>query len=182
MSRLVRLLHSSDFAAKKHKGQKRKGANGGPYINHPLEVARLLAEVGTVTDYDVLIAAVLHDTIEDTDTTEDDITSRFGKRVCRIVLEVTDDKTLPKVERKRLQIEHAPHLSHEAKQIKIADKISNIEDIHDNPPENWSVSRRLLYIRWAGEVVDGLRGANRSLEDLFDRRVRRALKSLESEE
>jgi guanosine-3',5'-bis(diphosphate) 3'-pyrophosphohydrolase len=107
-----------------------------------------LANVGKVEDFDVLIAAILHDTIEDTETTEEEITELFGETVCGYVLEVTDDKSLPKDERKQLQIEHAPHLSTGAKLIKLGDKISNITDVMNNPPAGWSIERRLEYINW----------------------------------
>jgi len=169
MNKLADLLKAASFSAKKHTGQKRKGANGEPYINHPIEVAERLAVIGKIEDYNILIAAILHDTLEDTETTEEEITDLFGSEVCGIVKEVTDDKTLPKEERKRLQIEHAPHLSPSAKQIKLADKISNIEDIIENPPENWSVERRLRYVEWGELVIEGVRGTNRELESLFDK-------------
>ena len=165
---LAEFVQAASFAAKKHSFQKRKGADGEPYINHPLEVANLLASVGRVDDCDVIIAAVLHDTIEDTKTTKEDITEKFGEKVCGYVLELTDDKTLPKATRKQLQIEHAPHLSTGAKQIKLADKISNIRDVSENPPDGWSDQRRLEYVEWGENVVAGLRGANADLEKLFD--------------
>ena len=168
MNSLTQILKATDFAAKKHKRQKRKGANGEPYINHPIEVARLLIEDGKIDDCEVLVAAILHDTIEDTETSEAEITELFGERVCGFVREVTDDKTLSKAERKELQIAHAPHLSDGAKQIKIADKISNIEDIAEDPPESWSVERRLEYIDWSENVIAGLRGINQGLEELFN--------------
>lgn len=174
MSDLSKLLAAASFAAKKHTSQKRKGADGEPYINHPLEVANLLANVGKVEDYNILIAAVLHDTIEDTGATEAELTGLFGAEACRYVLEVTDDKRLPKAERKQLQIEHAPHLSAGAKQIKLADKISNIRDVTDNPPEDWSRERRLEYVSWGEKVVAGLRGVNSNLEKCFDETVSRA--------
>src|ERR1044071_10441566 len=134
MNDLSKLLQAASFAAKKHRYQKRKGDDAEPYVNHPLEVANLLANVGKVEDYDILIAAVLHDTVEDTATTREELTELFGEKVCRYVLEVTDDRTLPKPARKQLQIEHAPHLSVGAKTIKLGDKISNITDILNNPP------------------------------------------------
>jgi guanosine-3',5'-bis(diphosphate) 3'-pyrophosphohydrolase len=168
MNNLEKLLKAAAFAAQKHKEQKRKGVNGEPYINHPLEVAHLLASVGQIEDPDILIAAILHDTVEDTDTTKEDITEMFGKNVAEMVMEVTDDKSLPKAERKLLQIEHAPHLSSGAKQIKLADKTSNIEDITNNPPHDWSIQRRLEYIDWGQQVVAGLRGINMGLEKKFD--------------
>ncbi|MGI8494154.1 MAG: HD domain-containing protein, partial [Pyrinomonadaceae bacterium] len=136
MNNLKTLLQAASFAAKKHKNQKRKGADREPYINHPLEAANLLANVGNVEDYDVLIAALLHDTIEDTGTSEAEVTELFGEKVCGYVLEVTDDKSLPKQVRKEKQIEHAPHLSDGAKQIKLCDKISNIRDVTNNPPHD----------------------------------------------
>lgn len=171
---LAKFIQAASFAAKKHSHQKRKGADGEPYINHPLDVANLLANVGQVEDYDILTAAVLHDTIEDTKTTKDEIAEKFGKKVCGYVLELTDDKSLPKAERKQLQIEHAPHLTDGAKQIKIADKISNIRDVSENPPDGWSDERRLEYIKWGEKVVAGLRGANTRLEKHFDELVEKA--------
>ena len=168
MNNLKNLLRAASFAANKHTGQTRKGDDAQPYINHPLEVANLLANIGKVEDFDVLIAAVLHDTIEDTETTEEEITELFGAAVCGYVLEVTDDKSLPKAKRKQLQVEHALHLSTGAKQIKLADKISNITDVMNNPPAGWSKERRLEYINWGKNVVDGLRGANEDLEKHFD--------------
>lgn len=173
-----RLLLAAKFAARMHHGQFRKGADAEPYIVHPLEVARLLSTIGGVLDPDVLIAAILHDTIEDTDTTESDISEMFGSRVCSIVVEVTDDKSLPKAERKKLQEEHAPHLSHEAKQLKMCDKISNISDILDNPPKDWPLERMIEYVDWGERVFAGLRGANEDLERHFDELVERARREL----
>jgi guanosine-3',5'-bis(diphosphate) 3'-pyrophosphohydrolase len=179
MNNTATLLQAASFAAKKHSSQKRKGAAGEPYINHPLEVANLLATVGGIEDYDILIAAILHDTIEDTETSEKEITELFGEAVCRMVLEVTDDKSLPKLERKQLQIEHAPHLSAGAKQIKLCDKISNIRDVAENPPHDWSDERRLEYVVWGENVVAGLRGVNEKLENCFDETVRQARRKFE---
>lgn len=161
-------MQAASFAARKHTGQTRKGDDAAPYINHPLEVANLLANIGKVDDFNILIAAVLHDTIEDTETTKEEITEIFNAEVCGYVLEVTDDKSLPKAERKQKQIEHAPHLSNGAKQVKLADKISNITDVMKNPPAGWSLERRLEYIEWGEKVVAGLRGANADLERHFD--------------
>lgn len=180
MNNLAKFIQAASFAAKKHSFQKRKGNDAEPYINHPLEVANMLANVGKVEDFDVLIAAVLHDTIEDTKTTKEEITELFGENVCRMVLEVTDDKTLPKAERKLLQIEHAPHLSTGAQQIKLGDKISNIRDVSQNPPDDWSDERRLQYIEWGEKVVAGLRGANADLEKYFDETVAAARENFTS--
>lgn len=178
MNKIAELLKAVSFSAKKHRYQTRKGDDVEPYINHPLEVANLLVNTGKVEDVDILIAAVLHDTIEDTETDENEITELFGKKVCDFVLEVTDDKSLPKAERKQKQIEHAPHLSDGAKQIKLADKISNITDIMNNPPAGWSKERRLEYIQWGENVVAGLRGANPALEKHFDDLANRARKEI----
>lgn len=168
MSDLAKILRAASFAAKKHKDQKRKGSDGEPYINHPLEVASLLTNVGRIDDTDIITAALLHDTVEDTGVTVDEIEKEFGSGVAGYVREVTDDKSLPKAERKRLQVEHAPHLSHGAKQIKLADKISNIRDVTANPPDGWDLRRRREYVEWGVNVVNGLRGVNPGLEAVFD--------------
>jgi guanosine-3',5'-bis(diphosphate) 3'-pyrophosphohydrolase len=172
MNNLKLLTKAISFSAKQHRQQKRKGADGEPYINHPLEVLNLLVNVGNVEDERILAAAVLHDTVEDTETSGEDITNLFGAEVCAMVLEVTDDKSLPKDERKQKQIEHAAHLSFGAKQIKLADKISNIRDVTENPPHNWTDKRRMEYVEWGEKVVAGLRGANESLEIYFDEIVK----------
>jgi GTP diphosphokinase / guanosine-3',5'-bis(diphosphate) 3'-diphosphatase len=174
VNNLKKLLQAASFSAQKHTGQRRKGERGEPYINHPLEVANLIASIGAVDDYDILIAAILHDTVEDCGVTREEIEELFGEKVAGYVMEVTDDKSLPKAERKRLQVEHAPHLSPGAKIVKLADKISNIADITNSPPADWSVERRLAYIEWGVDVVAGLRGANGPLEKYFDELVERA--------
>ncbi len=178
MNKLSKIREAASYAARGHTGQTRKGERSEPYINHPLEVANLIASVGRVEDIDILIAAILHDTIEDTGSTAEELIVRFGERVTGFVLEVTDDKSLPKAERKRLQIEHSPHLSFEAKHIKLADKISNITDITNSPPADWDSQRRLEYIQWAEDVVAGLRGANEHLEKHFDETILRAKAAL----
>lgn len=162
------VLDAARFAAVKHRAQKRKGVDGTPYINHPIEVAALLAHVAGVTDPVILAAALLHDTIEDTRTTADELRRHFGEAVAAIVLETTDDKSLPKAVRKRLQIEHAPHLSDGARLVKIADKICNIRDVSQHPPNDWSQIRRRAYLRWADAVVAGLRGVNDALDRCYD--------------
>ena len=163
------LIAALAFAADKHKNQRRKDADASPYINHPIALANLLLNEAGVEDQRVLIAAVLHDTIEDTDTTEQELVKHFGKDVADIVLEVTDDKALPKAERKRLQIEHAAYISRRAKLVKLADKICNLRDIAGSPPADWSVDRKREYFDWAKSVVDGLRGVHPGLEHLFDK-------------
>lgn len=174
MNNLNNLLHAASFAARCHTGQKRKGERGEPYINHPLEVANLIASVGGVDDIEILMAAILHDTVEDCGVTGEEISLLFGERVSAYVLEVTDDKSLPKQARKQLQVEHAPHLSTGAKIVKLADKISNITDITNSPPADWSEERKREYIDWGISVVAGLRGVNEPLEDHFDSLVARA--------
>ena len=153
-----------NFAAQKHSTQRRKDGAATPYINHPIEVAMHLAEVGKVEDEDILIAALLHDTIEDTDTTQEEIAAEFGDPVAGLVAECTDDKSLGKMERKRLQVVNAPKKSSGAKQIKIADKTCNLKSIHSDPPEEWSSQRKLEYFQWAEKVVDGLLGVNNALD------------------
>ena len=163
-----RLIQAIAFAADKHRNQRRKDADASPYINHPIALADVLSNEAGVDDETVLIAAVLHDTIEDTDTTASELERVFGEEIAAIVLEVTDDKRLPKGERKRLQIEHAPTISRSAKLVKLADKICNLRDVADNSPVQWSLERRQEYFEWAKAVVDGLRGVHPRLEGLFD--------------
>jgi guanosine-3',5'-bis(diphosphate) 3'-pyrophosphohydrolase len=165
---LGRILDALAFAADKHRHQRRKDQEASPYINHPIELAHILVNEARVTDPLVLIAAVLHDTVEDTDATLDEIAARFGREVSEIVAEVTDDKRLPKDERKRRQVEHAPHASFRAQQVKLADKIGNLRDLAARPPANWDLGRKRDYFDWAKRVVDGLRGRHAALEALFD--------------
>ncbi len=167
-SEYVALLKALHFASIKHKDQRRKDEEASPYINHPIEVAELLARVGQVTDLVVLQSAILHDTIEDTQTTAEEIEELFGAEVRSVVQEVTDDKSLPKDVRKQLQIEHAPHISTRAKLVKLADKISNVRAIQQTPPANWTLQRRSAYLDWTEQVVEGLRGCNFHLEELYD--------------
>ena len=178
MNTLQQLLQAARFAAEKHAGQHRKGAKSEPYINHPVEVANLIANVGLVDDIHILRAGLLHDTVEDCDVTPEEIESLFGAVVRGYVMEVTDDKGLPKARRKELQVEHAPHMSPGAKVVKLADKISNIRDVVENPAMDWDLQRRQEYVEWGVNVVAGLRGANSALEEHFDRLVERARGSL----
>jgi len=178
MNTINKLVEAASFAAQRHTGHHRKGDAGEPYINHPLEVANLIANVGRVDDIDVLIAAILHDTVEDVGVKKDEIVELFGDRVAGIVMEVTDDKSLPKAERKRLQVEHAPHLSREAKLVKLGDKISNITDVANNPPSGWDIQRRREYIDWGESVVAGLKGVNEPLEELFNKTAEMARSAL----
>ncbi len=165
---LALLLRAATFSAERHRHQSRKGDDPSPYINHPLEVASILANVGGISDVTTLVAALLHDTVEDTSATPEELEGEFGPEVRLLVEEVTDDKTLEKDVRKRLQIEHTPALSTAAKQIKLGDKICNTRDVVENPPSDWSLQRRREYLDWAERVVAGCRGANAGLEQLFD--------------
>jgi guanosine-3',5'-bis(diphosphate) 3'-pyrophosphohydrolase len=162
------LMRATLFAAEKHRGQRRKDAARTPYINHPIMVVNLLANVGRIADLETLQAGMLHDTIEDTDTTADELEEHFGYKVRSLVLEVTDDTSLEKPERKRLQVEHAPHLTPRAKCIKIADKIANLTDLLNSPPAKWPEERLRQYVVWSRQVVDGCRGHNRLLEVRYD--------------
>ena len=165
---LALLLKALAFAAHKHRDQRRKDPEASPYINHPIALAELLAGEGGVADAEVLVAALLHDTIEDTATTAAELDAQFGRRIAGMVLEVTDDKNLPKAERKRLQIEHAAGLSAGAKLVKLADKICNLRDVAERPPAAWDLARRQEYFDWAKQVIDRLRGAHAGLEAAFD--------------
>lgn len=161
------LLKAVAFAAEKHRDQRRKDAEASPYINHPIALASLLKQ-HDVDDVVVLCAALLHDTIEDTETTVAELRREFGDAITDVVLEVTDDTTLEKAERKRLQVAHAMSLSKRAKLVKLADKICNLSDMVAAPPTGWPLRRKLEYFEWAKNVVDGLRGAHRRLEAMFD--------------
>ena len=150
-------LKALAFAADKHIRQRRKDADASPYINHPIAVAAALAVEGDVSDEAMLLCALLHDTVEDTDTTFVELEQRFGTEVADMVRELTDDKSLEKAERKRLQIDHARESSLRAKQVKIADKICNVRDLTVSPPAHWPLERRLDYLRWSEQVVAGCR-------------------------
>lgn len=164
------IINASAFAASYHGGQYRKGVNALPYVTHPLEVSRILLEEGGVDDVEVLAAAILHDTIEDTAASPEDISDGFGERICSMVLEVTDDKRLEKQERKRMQVVNAKGKSPGAALIKLADKIANVRDITNSPP-NWDEQRKAEYIVWAKEVVDALPLGHDQLRAVFARAV-----------
>ncbi len=169
MSDVLKLARAYHFAASWHVGQRRKGEAAEPYINHLTEVGELVAVATDGADSDLVVAAVLHDIIEDTPATAGEIATVFGPRIAALVAEVTDDKGLPKTDRKRLQVEHARHASSGAKIIKLADKISNLRSLVSSPPANWRAERKVEYLRWAQLVVSGCRGASAWLEAEFDR-------------
>ncbi|KAF0473293.1 guanosine-3,5-bisdiphosphate 3-pyrophosphohydrolase MESH1 [Gigaspora margarita] len=161
------LIDTLDFAAKKHSRQKRKDREGTPYINHPIGVAKNLIDAG-ITDLVTIQAAILHDTVEDTDTTFEEIESKFGNEVKNVVEEVTDDKLLPYEERKRLQIVHTPHISVKAKVVKLADKLYNLRDLQRSVPVNWTEERVQEYFIWSKQVTDGAKGINQKLDDQLE--------------
>jgi (p)ppGpp synthase/HD superfamily hydrolase len=162
------ILMAATFAAERHAGQRRKGAASEPYVNHLLEVAHLVASALTEPDTNLVIAALLHDTIEDVGVTNAEIAGMFGSDVAELVAEVTDDKSLPKAERKRLQIANAPKKSVRAQVIKLADKLSNLRAILDSPPAGWSDERKREYVEWAKRVVDALPNPNPVLKAAFE--------------
>jgi len=175
---VARILQAITFAALKDKDQRRKDAKASPYINHPIQVATLLATDGGISEETVILAAILHDTVEDTETTFEELEQHFGSAVSALVREVTDDKRFSKEERKQLQIEHAARSSVWAKQIKIADKICNVRDVLLSPPPDWTEDRRREYVAWSVQVVNCCRGTNTSLETIFDTLIERARATL----
>ena len=162
------LLSALRFAARAHRDQRRKGMDASPYINHPIEVAHILASVGGVEDPLVLAAAILHDTLEDTEATAAEIEAAFGAEVRRMVEEVTDDTSLGGSERKRIQVERAPALSPGARLVKLADKIANVVDVLHDPPAGWTLERRTRYLDWTERVVERVRGTSPALERRYD--------------
>lgn len=173
-----RILAAMRFSGEKHGSQTRKGRSNPPYILHPVEVADLLWRIGKVRDPLLVVAALLHDTLEDTNTLPEEINARFGPDVLSLVREVSDDKRLEKRERKRLQVERAPHLTHNAKLIRLADKCCNIRELTFDPPVGWDEERKREYLRWAEDVVNGLRGAHPDLEAHFDALMKQAMEHI----
>ena len=173
------ILKAADFAAYKHRNQKRKDEEKTPYINHPIAVAKIISEIGNIEDPEILAAALLHDTIEDTKTTPEELIENFGERVCHLVQEVTDEKSLPKLERKQRQIDHAKEISKDAALIKLGDKISNVTDITYTPPTHWDNERRLEYLEWAEEVINNCPKVNEALENYFAKTIKTGRESIE---
>ena len=167
MSGTQDLIRAVNFACIKHTNQRRLNAAKTPYINHPVGVMNILCNEGGVTDIPTLIGAALHDTVEDTDTTLEELKEEFGEEVVGLVGEVTDDKTLPKAERKRLQIVNAPHASYKAKLIKLGDKLYNLRDLSQEIPAGWTEDRVAEYRVWASQVCSGLVGTNKDMEKLL---------------
>ena len=167
MNGIVGVARALDFAARKHAGQRRKGLRAEPYVNHLTEVALLLAEATDGADPALVMAGLLHDTIEDTDTTRDELAAIFGEDVASLVVEVTDDRSLDRESRKRIQVETAPMKSRRARMVKIADKIANLRSIAESPPMGWSPRRKREYVEWARRVVASCGDTNSRLEKLF---------------
>jgi guanosine-3',5'-bis(diphosphate) 3'-pyrophosphohydrolase len=167
------VLRAARFAAWKHRDQRRKGRRALPYVNHPIDLANVLWFEGSVRDPKTLAAALLHDTIEDTQTTVQELQGEFGEEVALIVLEVTDEPSLHYRVRRKLQVSRARGASGPARQVKLADKICNLRDLIASPPANWSTERVRDYFDWARDVVEELRGANPELESRFDQAYRR---------
>lgn len=164
---LVQILAAANFAAKAHAGQKRKGAAGEPYINHLIEVAEMVALSGNDSDVNLIMACFLHDVVEDTQVTQKEIARVFNEDVASLVMEVSDDKNLPKQTRKALQIQTAPHKSVRAQTLKLADKISNLRAILVSPPPDWNPERKRQYFDWAKAVVSGFTEPNQYLLNEF---------------
>jgi GTP diphosphokinase / guanosine-3',5'-bis(diphosphate) 3'-diphosphatase len=175
----VLIFRALAFAARKHRHQRRKDDAATPYINHLIAVGHILTAIGGVSDAPTLTAAILHDTLEDTDATAAELEAEFGPQVRALVQEVTDDKRLPKEQRKHLQIARAGQTSPAARCVKLADKIANVQDLVASPPSAWSVGRKLDYVEWAEAVVNALRGANADLEHHFDQLCQRVRQTLE---
>ena len=175
---IVTILKAAEAAARWHAGQRRKGAAGEPYINHPLEVARLVAEAVDGNDASLIAAAFLHDAVEDQNIPLGLIAAMFGDDTAALVAEVTDDKSLPKAERKRLQVEKAPHQSPRAKILKLADKTSNLRAMAESPPVDWPLERRREYVGWARSVVAGLGDVCPSLQAQFEEAAKKAEEAL----
>ena len=161
------VIEAAAFAADKHRKCRRKDIDSTPYINHPLSLAKILIAEAGIDDPVVIAAALLHDTIEDTETTEDELRAAFGSEVSQVVAEVTDNKKFSKDTRKLLQIQHAAHISNRAKLVKLSDKIANLRDIRILPPQNWDESRKREYLNWSSQVVEAARGASPKLYDIF---------------
>ena len=166
-----RIFAAAKFAAEKHSAQRRKGAAAEPYINHLIEVAQLISGSSEMLDINLVMAGLLHDTIEDTGTTAQELERLFGSDITSLVLEVTDDKSLPKEVRKALQVQNAPHKSVRAQVIKLADKISNLRAVLNSPPTTWSAERKRQYFAWAQQVVNALSTPNPVLKAEFDRTI-----------
>ncbi|KAE9547898.1 hypothetical protein FO519_008890 [Halicephalobus sp. NKZ332] len=171
------IMKASDFAARRHRFQRRKDPHQTPYINHPIGVAHILANEAGIKDPTVIAAAILHDTVEDTKTTSEEIKAMFGDEIHHIVAECTDDKSLPKQKRKELQVQNARSHSHKAKLVHLADKLYNLRDIERVRPIGWSPEVVKAYVKWSRQVLEELRGTNQILEEALDNIINRLLRN-----
>jgi guanosine-3',5'-bis(diphosphate) 3'-pyrophosphohydrolase len=169
---------AADFAARRHSGMQRKGRGNEPYVNHLAEVANLLSAATEGADAELVAAGWLHDTIEDTETTREELAGIFGERVAALVVEVTDDMTLPKPERRQRQIADAPKKSPGAKLIKVADKTNNLRARIMPGPNQDERQELIAYLNWAEKVVAGCRGVNAMLDRIFDETANAARSTL----
>ena len=179
MNDTVLITHALRFAAERHSSQRRKGQAKEPYVNHLAEVSELVADATEGKDANLIAAALLHDTIEDTETSSDELVATFNNDIAQLVADVTDDKSLPKQDRKHLQVVNSRAQNMRVKLLKLADKTSNLRSLANSPPENWNTERKQAYIDWAIKVAAGLKGVNPWLEERFDEALRRAQKTLQ---
>jgi (p)ppGpp synthase/HD superfamily hydrolase len=173
MSDLHLIFRALSYAAQQHATHKRKGREALPYINHPIKVSTIITQYVPDASNELIAAAVLHDVVEDSETTVEDLKNMFGATIASIVEEVSDDKFLPKKEAKQKQIQNAPHLSHNAKLIRICDKIANVRDIcGEDVPNDWDYKTKIEYLNWAEEVVNAMGKFHDELEFTFKDEVR----------
>ncbi len=173
-----RLLHAIRFAAEHHRDDRRKGATAAPYINHPIVVAEQLAAHGLGDDVELLMAAVLHDVIEDTDAEFEDVSAAFGPRVARIVQEVSDDKSIEKEARRQLVVDTIAEKSRAARLVKLSDLIANVHDVVHHPPQ-WSQERKIRYLDWAGKIATQVVGTHPGLEAALAEELAAARKAVQ---
>ena len=179
MNDTVLITHALRFAAERHSSQRRKGQAKEPYVNHLAEVSELVADATEGKDVNLIAAALLHDTIEDTETSSDELIATFNNDIAQLVADVTDDKSLPKQDRKHLQVVNSRAQNMRVKLLKLADKTSNLRSLANSPPENWNTEQKQAYIDWAIKVAAGLKGVNPWLEERFDEALRRAQQALQ---
>jgi len=175
----VLITHALRFAAERHSSQRRKGQAKEPYVNHLAEVSELVADATEGKDVNLIAAALLHDTIEDTETSSDELVATFNNDIAQLVADVTDDKSLPKQDQKNLQVVNSRAQNMRVKLLKLADKTSNLRSLANSPPENWNTERKQAYIDWAIKVAAGLKGVNPWLEERFDEALRGAQQALQ---
>ncbi|HEC60508.1 hypothetical protein LCGC14_0950780 [marine sediment metagenome] len=175
MNETSQLIEAFLFAAQAHKEQRRKGNGGAPYINHLIEVVSLLSSTAKVDDTDILIAAALHDILEDTPITVTEITKRYGSNVLSYVQAVSDDKALTLIERRAKQLKSMNESSDPIKYIKLADHCSNIASL----PPTWDKQRLKEYIGWSQSVAEKCFDVSEPLAVEYRKRYLVALRHIE---